>query len=67
MDIGIYKNYSNTRLLSQLSTIISKLTIKSHKTLHMKVKFIIKEIKTRTLTQTQTQSYNRLVVRFSWI
>jgi len=66
-NIGIYKNNTITSLLLLLSHTISKYSKNQKKGTDTKVRTIIKEINTRTLTQTQKYNFRRSIDRFSWI
>ena len=67
MSHSIYKNDSVTILLNNLSTSITKLREKYNKRIDVKIRSLIKEIKTRNLTDIQNTKFKRLNVRFNWI
>ena len=65
--VGIYEHDSNTKLLNALRRGVADLSNRFHYQQNVKVKLVIKELKRRTLTDIQKQTFRRLVDRYSWI
>lgn len=67
MNLSIYKNKSITTLLSSLRTEISAIQKKYYALKDAKIRFLIKELKTRDLSDVQKSTFNKLVLRYTWI
>jgi hypothetical protein len=65
--VEIYEHHSNTKLLDTLRRGVADLSNRFHYKQNVKVKLVIKELKRRTLTDIQKQTFRRLVDRYSWI
>lgn len=67
MNLSIYKNKSVTLLISTLRTDISSLQKSNNKKKDLKIRSLIKELKTRDLTELQKSTFNKLILRYTWI
>lgn len=67
MNLSIYKNKSVTSLISTLRTDISSLQKSNNKKKDLKIRSLIKELKTRDLTELQKSTFNKLILRYTWI
>jgi len=67
MSLSIYKNKSVTELIQILRSEIQKIQKKYHFRKDTKIRYLIKELKTRDLSDIQKGIFNRLIVRYTWI
>ena len=65
MTLSIYKHESITKLLTMLSASIVKLKQKEHLKTFKKITSLIKETKTRDLSDLQAEHFHRLIRKFS--
>jgi hypothetical protein len=66
-NISLYKLKSTTEILNKLSKIITSLGENNTKRNNAMAKSMIKELKSRELTQLQKQQFKRLFDRYTWI
>jgi len=66
-NISLYKLKSTTEILNKLSKIITSLRENNTKRNNAMAKSMIKELKSRELTQLQKQQFKRLFDRYTWI
>ena len=59
--------YSTKSLLFSLSKTISQIQNTYHKAKDVKIRYLIKELKTRDLSKLQIEKFNRLIIRYMWI
>ncbi len=67
MSLSIYKNRSVTELIQIFRNEISKIQKTAHYKNNVKIRSLIKEIKTRDLSDIQKSTFNKLIVRYTWI
>lgn len=67
MNLSIYKNKSVTTLISNLRSEISDFQNNQHMRKNIKIRYLIKELKSRDLSELQKSTFNRLIVRYTWI
>lgn len=67
MNLSIYKHKSITTMLSNLKTEISAIQKKANSSKDAKIRSLIKELKTRDLSDIQKSTFNKLVLRYTWI
>lgn len=67
MNLSIYKNKSVTILINNLRNDISLLQKKYNTQKNAKIRSLIKELKTRDLSNIQKSTFNKLIVRYTWI
>jgi hypothetical protein len=67
MNLSIYKNKSITSLITQLRNEISSLQKSNKLRKNVKIRSLIKELKSRDLTELQKSTFNKLIVRYTWI
>lgn len=67
MSLSIYKNKSVTELIRIFRNEISKIQKTAHYKNNAKIRSLIKEIKTRDLSDIQKSTFNKLIVRYTWI
>jgi len=66
-NISLYKLKSTTEILNKLSKIITSLGENNTKRNNAMAKSMIKELKSRELTQLQKQQFKRSFDRYTWI
>jgi hypothetical protein len=66
-NISLYKLKPTTQILNKLSKIITSLGGNNTKRNNAMAKSMIKELKSRELTQLQKQQFKRLFDRYTWI
>jgi hypothetical protein len=67
MNLSIYKNKSITSLMSNLRSEISHLQNNESIRKNIKIRSLIKELKSRDLSELQKSTFNKLIVRYTWI
>ncbi len=67
MNLSIYKNKSITSLISNLRSEISDLQNNENIRKNIKIRSLIKELKSRDLSELQKSTFNKLIVRYTWI
>ena len=67
MNLSIYKNKSVSTLITTLRNEISSLKENYNTRKNIKIRSLIKELKLRNLTQLQKSTFNKLIVRYTWI
>jgi hypothetical protein len=68
MNLSIYKNKSTTLLITHLRNEISSFEKSNNKPRkNIKIRSLIKELKSRKLSELQKGTFNKLIVRYTWI
>lgn len=67
MASSIYSTKPNGTLLFLLGKTITEIKKTYHKAKDIKIRYLIKELKTRDLSKVQIEKFNRLIIRYTWI
>jgi len=67
MASSIYSTKPIGTLLFSLSKTISQIQNTYNKAKDVKIRYLIKELKTRDLSKLQIEKFNRLIIRYMWI
>lgn len=65
--VGFYEKYSTSGLLDMLCHSINDQKERFAHNRDVKIRLIMKELKTRELSQNQSDRFRRLVDRFTWM